>query len=118
MNLEANIVIQLPTGVFFLFPSALITHWNVDKKEFYSGQYALRFVTTTKGQRPNGLNEQPLHKIDGGRGSLVFFTPGQMFVPLYGFDSVNEAVRTGANAKLWDVCHDIEKCFSEVGKSG
>ncbi|KAF9503506.1 hypothetical protein BS47DRAFT_1402338 [Hydnum rufescens UP504] len=89
----ANIVVQLPTGVFFLFPLALITHWNVDKKEFYSGEYPLRFIMTPKGQRPNGLNEQPLHKMDSGRGSIMFFTPGQMFAPLYtgGFDSIDAA---------------------------
>jgi hypothetical protein len=74
-NLEGDIVVQLPTGVFYLFPSALITHWNVDKEEFYSGEYPLRFTMTPKGQCPNGLNEQPLHKIDSGRGSIVFFYP-------------------------------------------
>ena len=100
VNLEANVMVQLPTGVFFLFPSTLVTHWNLDKKEFYSGQYPLQFITAPKGQCPSSLNEQPLHKINSGRGSLVFFTLGQMFVPLYsgGLDSVGEALqvrRTG-----------------------
>ncbi|KAF9520947.1 hypothetical protein BS47DRAFT_1386640 [Hydnum rufescens UP504] len=114
VNLEANIVIQLPAGVFFLFPSALITHWNLDKKEFYSGQYPLRFVTTPKGQRPNGLNEEPLQKISSGRGSLVFFTPGQLFVPLYtgGFHSIKNVARAGA---AWlDIPEDTLGCFPEV----
>lgn len=32
VNLEAGVIIQLPTGTFFAFPSALLTHWNTDRK--------------------------------------------------------------------------------------
>jgi len=32
VNLEAGVIIQLPAGVFFAFPSALLTHWNASPK--------------------------------------------------------------------------------------
>jgi hypothetical protein len=35
VNFEAGIVIQLPTGIFLLYPSALITHFNVNKNGTY-----------------------------------------------------------------------------------
>jgi len=30
--MESGVFVQLPPGVFFAFPSALLTHWNADKK--------------------------------------------------------------------------------------
>jgi hypothetical protein len=32
VNLEAGVIIQLPSGAFYAFPSALLTHWNANKK--------------------------------------------------------------------------------------
>lgn len=31
VNLEAGVLVQLPPGVFFAFPSALLTHWSMNK---------------------------------------------------------------------------------------
>ena len=33
VNLEAGIFVQLLPGIFFIFPSALLTHWNKDRSK-------------------------------------------------------------------------------------
>ena len=108
VNLEAGIIVQIPVGVFYLFPSALITHFNVNihKSSQYltfffhkhltyclAGHPDLELVTTTGWERPTSLNTQPLRKISSGRGSLVFYNQGSFFNwMLTGYQKLEDAV--------------------------
>lgn len=96
VNLEAGIVIQIPSGVFYFCLSSIITHFNVDRHgtlsqqhiglsaitlllEFWAGENRLEFVVTEHWERPTAFNTKPLHSINSGRGSIVLFNQGSTF---------------------------------------
>ncbi|KAF9512964.1 hypothetical protein BS47DRAFT_1393708 [Hydnum rufescens UP504] len=132
VNFEASIIIQLPTGVFLLYPSALIMHFNVNKNstsiylvdkekltdtmpsEFFSNEHPLKFVCTQKGEIPNALNSVPLCSINPGRASLVFFNPASFFYPLTtGFTTLEEARAAGLSGEL-DFSEEARSSFNKV----
>lgn len=58
---EAGVVVEIPTGVAIIYPSALILHFNV--------------VITPNGERPTRENSTPLNSgVSGSRCSMVWFT--------------------------------------------
>ncbi|KAF9045653.1 hypothetical protein BDZ89DRAFT_1127585 [Hymenopellis radicata] len=77
---EAGICLELPPGVFLLYPSALFFHFNVDR---------IQIVTTANGERPTRENSSPLcppedvseedWEAGNGRGSVVWFNQASMF---------------------------------------
>jgi len=79
VNLEARIVIQIPPLVPYCCLSSLITHFNVDRHEFWSGRNRLDLVTTENWEVPTSSNTTPLSAIGSGRGSLVFYNQGSTF---------------------------------------
>ncbi|KAF9506037.1 hypothetical protein BS47DRAFT_1399871 [Hydnum rufescens UP504] len=114
VNFEAGIIIQLPTGIFLLYPSALIMHFNVNKNEFFSNEHPLKFVCTQKGEIPNALNSVPLCSINPGRASLVFFNPASFFYPLTtGFTTLEEARAAGLSGEL-DFAEEARSSFNKV----
>ncbi|RPD69242.1 hypothetical protein L226DRAFT_539921 [Lentinus tigrinus ALCF2SS1-7] len=68
---EANVIIELPPGVFLFYPSSLFTHFNVDICD-------AQFYTTKGGEYPTRENTSPLNGVPG-RGSIVFFNQATMF---------------------------------------
>jgi hypothetical protein len=134
VNFEAGIIIQLPTAVFLLYPSALITHFNVDKNrmcfllhqdkwadkvrlsEFYSNEHPLKFVTTKNRDVPTPLNSEPLCTIKSGRGCLVFFNPASFFYPLTtGYVTLDEAEAAGV-ARGLDFQEHAKTLFNQVSQ--
>ena len=77
---EAGVIIELPPGVFVMYPSALFCHFNVD------------MVLTESGERPTKGNSTPLDGADG-RGSCVWFNQASLF------QTSELGVDTAANAK-------------------
>ncbi|KAK1228787.1 hypothetical protein PQX77_008168 [Marasmius sp. AFHP31] len=101
---EAGIALELPMGVFVLYPSSLFLHFNVDITN-------LEIVVTKDGRRPTKDNSQPLDCLCGkratdhdqdwreskGRGSMVWFNQATMFqTSELGFDTVQQARDAGA----------------------
>ncbi|KAK1230497.1 hypothetical protein PQX77_006425 [Marasmius sp. AFHP31] len=101
---EAGIALELPMGVFVLYPSSLFLHFNVDIAN-------LEIVVTKDGRRPTKDNSQPLDCLCGkramehdqdwqeskGRGSMVWFNQATMFQTTeLGFDTVQQARDAGA----------------------
>ncbi|KAF9044589.1 hypothetical protein BDZ89DRAFT_1059069 [Hymenopellis radicata] len=92
---EAGICLELPPGVFLLYPSSLFYHFNVD------------IVTTPDGARPTQQNSTPLSgptltrpanvseedwEAGNGRGSVVWFNQASMFqTSETGFNTLAEA---------------------------
>ncbi|KAK7049896.1 hypothetical protein VNI00_005326 [Paramarasmius palmivorus] len=99
---EAGIVLELPPGVFVLYPSSLFLHFNVDRSNF----------VVTNGDEPNACNSQPLCDCDDphavhdeswdsatGRGSIVWFNQATMFqTSELGFPTVKAAKSAGIDA--------------------
>lgn len=88
---EAGIVVELPIGVLFYYPSALFLHFNIDiegKYEFiiyHSTSYSSdpleldRFLFTTDNDKPpTPETARPLHGVKG-RGSIVLFNQASIF---------------------------------------
>ncbi|KAF9512970.1 hypothetical protein BS47DRAFT_1362758 [Hydnum rufescens UP504] len=132
VNFGAKIIIQLPTGIFLLYPSALITHFNVDKNgmsiytvdkekltdkklsEFLSNEHPLKFVCTQNGEIPNSLNSMPLCSIKPGRASLVFFNPASFFYPLTtGYTTLEGARAAGPSGEL-DFAEEAQSSFDKA----
>lgn len=83
--------------------------------EFYSNDHPLQFVTTKRREQPNNFNTEPLQSINSGRGSVVYFNPGQTFVPLYtGFDSLEEGKRSGLSGHCVDFQREVGPGFPLV----
>ncbi|KAG1834973.1 hypothetical protein DFJ58DRAFT_847503 [Suillus subalutaceus] len=85
---EAGVVIEMPPGVFVMYPSSLFFHFNVDICD-------LEFVCT-EGELPTKQNSSPLDGGDG-RGSCVWFNQASMFQTAeLGFATVAAAKQAGA----------------------
>ncbi|KAG1717402.1 hypothetical protein EDB19DRAFT_1653814 [Suillus lakei] len=85
---EAGLVVEMPAGVFVMYPSSLFFHFNVDMCD-------LQFVCTN-GALPTEENSSPLDGGDG-RGSCVWFNQATMFQSAeLGFATVADAQRAGA----------------------
>ncbi|KAG1726937.1 hypothetical protein EDB19DRAFT_1914433 [Suillus lakei] len=85
---EAGLVIEMPAGVFVMYPSSLFFHFNVDMCD-------LQFVCTN-GSLPTEDNSSRLDGGDG-RGSCVWFNQATMFQSAeLGFTTVADARRAGA----------------------
>ncbi|KAL0064995.1 hypothetical protein AAF712_007986 [Marasmius tenuissimus] len=100
---EAGVALELPMGVFVLYPSSLFLHFNVDLSN-------LNFVVTD-GERPTKGNSRPLeclcrnsqadHGEDWekahGRGSMVWFNQASMFQTTeLGYNTIAQASAAGA----------------------
>ncbi|KAJ3767855.1 hypothetical protein FB446DRAFT_707476 [Lentinula raphanica] len=81
---EAGFAVELPPGIFIIYPSSLFLHFNVDLAN-------LPIVTTPTGEQPTHENSRPLyfcpcssHEEDNawheaeGRGSMVWFNQASM----------------------------------------
>ncbi|KAL0569648.1 hypothetical protein V5O48_012310 [Marasmius crinis-equi] len=109
---EAGVALELPMGVFVLYPSSLFLHFNVDVAN-------LNFVVTD-GERPTKENSKPLNCLCGnpeadhgeaweraqGRGSMVWFNQASMFQTTeLGYNTVAQAraanATTECNAEAW-----------------
>ncbi|KAL0578206.1 hypothetical protein V5O48_003781 [Marasmius crinis-equi] len=109
---EAGVALEIPMGVFILYPSSLFLHFNVDITN-------LNFVVTN-GDQPTKENSTPLNCLCGdpeadhgeswrnaqGRGSMVWFNQASMFQTTeLGFNTVAQARAAGAettcDAEKW-----------------
>ncbi|KAK1224974.1 hypothetical protein PQX77_012123 [Marasmius sp. AFHP31] len=109
---EAGVALELPMGVFVLYPSSLFLHFNVDVSN-------LNFVVTD-GSKPTRDNSKPLnclcrnpradHGKDWdnahGRGSMVWFNQASMFQTTeLGYNTVAQAAaadaKTNCDAEEW-----------------
>ncbi|KAK1233413.1 hypothetical protein PQX77_003427 [Marasmius sp. AFHP31] len=109
---EAGVALELPMGVFVLYPSSLFLHFNVDVSN-------LNFVVTD-GSKPTRDNSKPLnclcrnpradHGKDWqnahGRGSMVWFNQASMFQTTeLGYNTVAQAAaadaKTTCDAEEW-----------------
>uniref|UniRef100_A0A0W0FYJ7 Uncharacterized protein n=1 Tax=Moniliophthora roreri TaxID=221103 RepID=A0A0W0FYJ7_MONRR len=106
--LKAGIVVELPPGTFFAYPSSIFSHWNID----------LKVVYTSDGRPPTPANSIPLDqrhmhcscsdsKVDHGqdwldakgRGSIVWFNQASMFqTSELGYNTISKAKAAGAEA--------------------
>ncbi|PIL25541.1 hypothetical protein GSI_12379 [Ganoderma sinense ZZ0214-1] len=70
---EARLIIQLPIGVLFFYPSALFIHFNINICDLNN------YIYTTKNQQPpTPQNCDPIKGVKG-RGSIVFFNQASVF---------------------------------------
>ncbi|KAK7019813.1 hypothetical protein VNI00_017902 [Paramarasmius palmivorus] len=113
---EAGVVVELPPGVFLLYPSSLFLHFNVDKHNF----------VVTEDEAPNGNNCKPLCSCDDpeaihdenwaagiGRGSIVWFNQATMFqTSELGYPTVKAARAAGVNTAC---SFPAEEAFEIVG---
>ncbi|KAL0058436.1 hypothetical protein AAF712_014897 [Marasmius tenuissimus] len=103
---EAGIALELPAGVFLLYPSSLFLHFNIDIAN-------LKIVVTEDQSRPTPENSKPLDCLCGkpkdahdddwrdskGRGSMVWFNQATMFQTTeLGFETVQQAKDARAKA--------------------
>ena len=94
-------IIELPAGVFLMYPSSLFFHFNVDIcGKHYSLKLIIRLITCldvefvrTNGEIPTPQNSMPINGADG-RGSCVWFNQATMF------QSTELGHNTVADAKL------------------
>ncbi|KAK7047835.1 hypothetical protein VNI00_006163 [Paramarasmius palmivorus] len=98
---EAGIVLELPPGVFLLYPSSLFLHFNVDRRNF----------VVTEGDHPTPSNTHPLCNCGDwdashdekwnnavGRGSMVWFNQATMFqTSELGYPTVKAAKAAGVD---------------------
>ncbi|KAI1782564.1 hypothetical protein LXA43DRAFT_1068599 [Ganoderma leucocontextum] len=86
---EAGVIIQLPIGVVFYYPSALFIHFNINIFDFH------HYVFTTKtGEPPTPETLLPIHGAKG-RGSIVFFNQASLFQYAELGSPVAEAAKRG-----------------------
>ncbi|KAG2092750.1 hypothetical protein BD769DRAFT_1395324 [Suillus cothurnatus] len=82
---EAGVIIEMPAGVFVMYPSSLFFHFNVDICD-------VTFVSTN-GELPTVENSSPLNGMNG-RGSCVWFNQASMFQKgEIGFSTIAKAKR-------------------------
>ncbi|KAF8992458.1 hypothetical protein BDZ89DRAFT_1151085 [Hymenopellis radicata] len=110
---EAGICVELPPGVFLLYPSSLFFHFNVDLKD-------VEIVATANGEVPTRENSYALSDpiprrpevseedwAEGnGRGSVVWFNQASMFqTSETGFETLKKAHKAKhsgqADSKRW-----------------
>ncbi|KAK7020705.1 hypothetical protein VNI00_017647 [Paramarasmius palmivorus] len=98
---EAGVVLELPPGVFIIYPSSLFLHFNIDRAQFL----------VTDGDHPSHANSRPLCSCgDGGanhgtgwqeargRGSIVWFNQATMLqTSELGFATVKDAKAAGVD---------------------
>ncbi|ESK82652.1 hypothetical protein Moror_11189 [Moniliophthora roreri MCA 2997] len=116
--LKAGIVVELPSGTFFAYPSSIFSHWNIDLKD-------IKVVYTSDGRPPTPANSIPLDQrhmhcscsdskadhgqdwLDAkGRGSIVWFNQASMFqTSELGYNTISKAKAAGAevtcNVEEW-----------------
>ncbi|KAF9026369.1 hypothetical protein BDZ89DRAFT_1134796 [Hymenopellis radicata] len=111
---EAGVCLELPPGVFLIYPSSLFYHFNVD------------IVTTADGARPMPGNSEPLWgptlmrpaniseedwAAGNGRGSVVWFNQASMFqTSETGFKTLTIARKAGHSGNA-----DIDELLGEEG---
>lgn len=101
---EAGVIVQLPPWTVFLYPSSLLTHFNIDihgrsqrcipqKAPDKASALDIRFVTTEGEERPTPENSTPIEPGDEeGRGTFVYFNEATMYQSSEtGFGSLHEA---------------------------
>ncbi|KAF9039512.1 hypothetical protein BDZ89DRAFT_1060957 [Hymenopellis radicata] len=109
---EAGVCLELPPGVFLLYPSSLFFHFNIDR---------IQIVTTSNGERPTPENSEPLCRPEdvseedweagNGRGSVVWFNQASMFqTSETGHETLEIARRKGHSGNA-----DGEKFLGEDG---
>ncbi|THU84826.1 hypothetical protein K435DRAFT_806393 [Dendrothele bispora CBS 962.96] len=102
---EAGIAVELPPGVFLIYPSSLFLHFNIDLQD-------LPVFTTSNNEMPSRSNltsigcscSETAHQNDSdwqeavGRGSMVWFSQATMFQSAeLGYDTVGLAKEAGVN---------------------
>ncbi|KIY66615.1 hypothetical protein CYLTODRAFT_444578 [Cylindrobasidium torrendii FP15055 ss-10] len=111
---EANIIIELPAGIFLAYPSSLFYHFNVNKQDVRADvkptPYVPRLVVGRKGQKPTPSNTVPLTKRNAEpdawekgnvRGSAVWFCQGSMYQPSeLGVPTMRAARAQGMNVNV------------------
>ncbi|KAK7051198.1 hypothetical protein VNI00_004698 [Paramarasmius palmivorus] len=114
---EAGVALELPPGVFVIYPSSLFLHFNVDIEQ-------LEFIVTD-GERPTQGNSRPLCECRNpdaahgsswesaeGRGSIVWFNQATMFQTAeLGYDTVRAAKEAGLTGVCTKTADDV---FSNV----
>ncbi|KAF9026649.1 hypothetical protein BDZ89DRAFT_1134689 [Hymenopellis radicata] len=111
---EAGVCLELPPGVFLIYPSSLFYHFNVD------------IVTTPDGTCPTPENSKPLAgptltrpenvseedwEAGNGRGSVVWFNQASMFqTSETGFKTLTVARKAGHSGNA-----NIEELLGEEG---
>ncbi|KAL0578309.1 hypothetical protein V5O48_003686 [Marasmius crinis-equi] len=100
---EAGVALELPMGVFVLYPSSLFLHFNVDAANLN--------IVATDGEKPTKENSKSLNCLCGntqsdhdeswknadGRGSMVWFNQSSMFQTTeLGYNTVAQARAAGA----------------------
>ncbi|KAK0188514.1 hypothetical protein F5146DRAFT_1140036 [Armillaria mellea] len=94
---EGMLIIEVPPGMFLLYPSSLFYHFNVDMKD-------LEIVTTQNGDIPTRTNSHPLYnQWDEGeeRGSMVWFNQATMFQSLeLGIETMKQACEDSMDVEL------------------
>ncbi|KAK7037413.1 hypothetical protein VNI00_011163 [Paramarasmius palmivorus] len=100
---EAGVALELPPGVFVIYPSSLFLHFNVDLSQLE--------VVVTQGEAPTKENSRPVHcscgsinesthgqawKNADGRGSMVWFNQASLFQTAeLGYNTVKAARAAG-----------------------
>lgn len=104
---EAGVILEMPPGVFLMYPSSLFVHFNIDvcgKLELHNQRTNADpcpdiDLVTTDGALPTRDNTHPLRDVNG-RGSCVWFNQACMFqCAELGFGSVTEARVAGSDGK-------------------
>ncbi|KAG1848262.1 hypothetical protein F4604DRAFT_1687795 [Suillus subluteus] len=85
---EAGLILEMPAGVFIMYPSSLFFHFNVDMCDLE--------LVCTDGRLPTPENSYLLDGGDG-RGSCVWFNQASMFQTAeLGFATIAQARAAGA----------------------
>ncbi|KAF8872654.1 hypothetical protein BD779DRAFT_1679595 [Infundibulicybe gibba] len=102
---EAEVAIQLPPWVVCLYPSSLLTHFNIDVHD-------IKFVTTDGEERPTPANSTPLVEGDDeGRGSFVYFNQAALYQSSEtGFPTLKKA-RLAGKATTISGAQTVEAAF-------
>ncbi|KAI0085346.1 hypothetical protein BDY19DRAFT_996879 [Irpex rosettiformis] len=91
---DTGIIMQVPAGVFVIYPSALFLHFNVHIEDV--------LMVTKDGSFPTRENTIPFRESsreNGGRGSIVRFTQASMFISAeLPADSIKQAEQLNAEA--------------------
>ncbi|KIY62979.1 hypothetical protein CYLTODRAFT_158530 [Cylindrobasidium torrendii FP15055 ss-10] len=111
---EANIIIQLPAGVFLAYPSSLFYHFNINKEDIRADLRDARIVVGRRGVQPTPYNTEPLTKRNAKpehwkegehiRGSAVWFCQASMYQPSeLGVPTMQAGRQSGRSVSVnWD----------------
>ncbi|KAJ2911712.1 hypothetical protein MD484_g8699, partial [Candolleomyces efflorescens] len=115
---EAGIIIELPPNVAFFYPSSLFIHFNYDVSN-------LHIIHTIDGSRPSlsscrhskdkNFIGPDLPEDAHGRGSIVFFSQGNLFSSSEtGFATLGAARRAGHHGTT-DIDENFNKYYAPYG---